>query len=248
MKIKKALNNPPKGFMVNADRMKKANKIIKLISEFSDFKKTDVKAKLLDIGTGNGEIASYLGQYYNVTSIDISDQREILSDYKFIQVKHEIIPLPDNSIDVVVSNHVIEHVQDAEQHLSEMYRVLKDNGIIYLASPNRLWPFEVHYKIWLLHYLPYSWFHFLLKTFKKYKEDVKLLSWWQIKKMVKNKFNLEECSSQITKNPLDYEMNVSPSTLKIIDVTPLWIMKALVFMNPTLVVILRKRSEYTRYK
>lgn len=235
------LNSPPKGFMVDANRIKKANKIIKVISEFSCSKNTCKNLNLLDIGTGNGEIANHLGQQFNVTSIDINDQRQIVSGYNFIQVNNETIPLPDNSIDIIVSNHVVEHMENVKLHLSEIHRVLQDDGIIYLATPNRSWPFEVHYKIWILHYLPYSWFHFLLKIFRKYKEDVKLLSWWQIKKMAKNKFIVEECSSQITKNPIDYEMNASPSILKIINIIPLRVMKALVFLNPTLIVILRKK-------
>lgn len=237
------INKNTNGFADNIGRNKKAKKIQTIISKAYkssiDFEKT----KLLDVGTGNGEIASYLGQYCDVISIDICDQRQISSSYRFEKVTGELIPLQDKSIDIIISNHVIEHVRDAEQHLSEMNRVLKDNGIIYLASPNRLWPFEVHYKIYFLHYLPYAWFHFILKIFKKYREDVKLLSWWQIKKMVKNKFIIKEYSSQITKNLVDYEMNLSPSILKIINVVPLWLIQKFMFINPTIVVLLRKKLE-----
>jgi 2-polyprenyl-3-methyl-5-hydroxy-6-metoxy-1,4-benzoquinol methylase len=63
------------------------------------------------------------------------------------------LPFPDEYFDVVVSNHVIEHVSDQQLHLSEIARVLKPNGVVYLATPNRLWPWEVHYRVLVLHYL-----------------------------------------------------------------------------------------------
>lgn len=237
------INKTTHGFADNSKRNKKAKKIHTIISNNFSCSINPKKAKLLDIGTGNGEIANYLGQYYDVTSIDVYDQRQVSASYHFEKVKNEIIPLHDNSMDIVISNHVIEHTTDAKKHLSEIYRVLKKDGVAYLATPNRLWPFEVHYKIWLLHYLPYSWFHHLLKRLKIYKEDVKLLSWWQIKKMLKINFDVKEFSSEITKNPATYEMNVSPYILKVINIVPLKVIKIFMLLNPTIVVILRKKSE-----
>jgi 2-polyprenyl-3-methyl-5-hydroxy-6-metoxy-1,4-benzoquinol methylase len=45
--------------------------------------------------------------------------------------------------DVVISHHVIEHVENQEQHLSELKRVLGANGTGYLACPNGGSPFMV---------------------------------------------------------------------------------------------------------
>lgn len=38
------------------------------------------------------------------------------------------IPLEDNSFDVIFCNHVLEHVADAKQCMSELYRVMKPGG------------------------------------------------------------------------------------------------------------------------
>jgi len=38
------------------------------------------------------------------------------------------IPLEDNRFDVVFCNHVLEHVEDAHQCMSELYRVMKPGG------------------------------------------------------------------------------------------------------------------------
>ncbi|GGK78159.1 glycosyltransferase [Rufibacter glacialis] len=49
------------------------------------------------------------------------------------------IPLPDNSIDVVVSFETIEHVDEPTQHafLQEVKRVLRNNGSLIISTPDR---------------------------------------------------------------------------------------------------------------
>jgi SAM-dependent methyltransferase len=47
----------------------------------------------------------------------------------------EKLPYPDQSFDIVFSSHVLEHVNDVEQSLSEMSRVLKNNGRLIIGMP-----------------------------------------------------------------------------------------------------------------
>jgi SAM-dependent methyltransferase len=51
-----------------------------------------------------------------------------------------LLPFPARSFDVVLSNHVIEHVLNQRLHLGEIRRVLADRGVCYLATPNRSSP------------------------------------------------------------------------------------------------------------
>jgi len=53
------------------------------------------------------------------------------------KVKMDIhqIPFPDNSFDVVLCNHVLEHVKDDIQALSEIRRVLKPGGFTIVQVP-----------------------------------------------------------------------------------------------------------------
>ncbi|HQQ94432.1 MAG TPA: methyltransferase domain-containing protein [Bacteroidia bacterium] len=37
-------------------------------------------------------------------------------------------PFPDNSFDVIFCNHVLEHVEDAERCMSELYRIMASDG------------------------------------------------------------------------------------------------------------------------
>ena len=42
-----------------------------------------------------------------------------------------------NSIDIAVSSHVIEHVQNDLTSLNELYKVLKPGGVALINTPNR---------------------------------------------------------------------------------------------------------------
>ncbi len=47
----------------------------------------------------------------------------------------EAVPYDDKSFDVVYSSHVLEHVKDEVKSLSEMRRILKDDGILIIGMP-----------------------------------------------------------------------------------------------------------------
>lgn len=225
------------GFATNVARRNKALKIASILREHAG---CEGRFSLLDVGTGNGEIASYLSKFHNVVSVDVVDQREVHDGFAFVQLDGEALPFADKSFDIVVSNHVIEHMANAALHLSEIRRVLKDAGIVYLATPNRFWPWEAHNEIFLLHYLPASIFNSLMKLSGKYREDVFLLTWWTLNQKMKKSFSVKIVSDRISKWPLQYHMRCHPFLAKILSWIPLWLYRLFTFMNPTLVVVLKK--------
>ncbi len=234
-------NTSSTGFATNVARLNKALKIVSILREHAGCEgRPGGRFSLLDIGTGNGEIACYLGEHYDVISVDVTDQREVYDGFTFIQFDGEKLPFSDKSFDIVVSNHVIEHMANADKHLSEMGRVLKDSGIAYLATPNRLWPGEAHNRIYLLHYLPAVIFNRLLKHLGRYREDIFLLSWWTINQKMRKTFSVHIVSDRICKWPLRYHMQCSPFLAKILSWIPLWTYRMFTFINPTLVVVLKK--------
>jgi SAM-dependent methyltransferase len=73
-------------------------------------------------------IASYSPKSYVTTDYD--DEFEA-------DKKHDIqaIEEPDNSFDLVICYHILEHIPNDRQAMSELYRVLKPGGICYIQTP-----------------------------------------------------------------------------------------------------------------
>lgn len=63
------------------------------------------------------------------------------------KVKMDIhqIPFPENTFDVAICNHVMEHVDDYILAMSELYRVLKPGGWALIQSPQDM-KYEVTYE------------------------------------------------------------------------------------------------------
>ncbi|MFO7281494.1 MAG: class I SAM-dependent methyltransferase [Thermoanaerobacterales bacterium] len=138
-------------------RRAKAAKIAALIEK----RRPLAGADLLEIGTGAGIIATLLaeevGPAGRVVSVDVDDLRTVHEGYEFHLVDGVELPFPDESFDVVVSNHTIEHVGAEDEqltHLREIARVLRPDGVGYLASPTRWALVEPHFKVPLLSWLP----------------------------------------------------------------------------------------------
>lgn len=93
------------------------------------------KIEILDIGGRdvNGSYADlFRAEKYNYQGVDIeaADGVSIVLDdpYK--------IPLADNSIDLILSGQMLEHCEFFWQTFSEMMRVVKDDGFLFLIAPS----------------------------------------------------------------------------------------------------------------
>ncbi|HWX66245.1 MAG TPA: class I SAM-dependent methyltransferase [Rhodanobacter sp.] len=120
--------------------------------------------RLLEVGTGSGGIAHYFGMHQQlrceVDAVDVHDNRLVAEGYRYHQVQDTQLPFAEGSFDVVLTNHVIEHVggeQAQHAHLAELRRVLRPEGVGYLAVPNRWMLIEPHYKLAFLSWLPHAW-------------------------------------------------------------------------------------------
>jgi SAM-dependent methyltransferase len=116
---------------------------------------------VLEIGTGTGvisaELARAAGPDGETVSIDTMDTRVDKTGYEFQLTSGVQLPFDDASFDVVVSNHVVEHVgQRSDQlvHLQEIRRVLRPGGVGYLATPTRWALIEPHFKVPMLSWPP----------------------------------------------------------------------------------------------
>ena len=66
------------------------------------------------------------------------------------------------TIDIVLSNQVIEHITRYEKYLHELKRILKSNGILILSTPNFHNPKNILLKLFLKNQL---WGGRIIKTY-----------------------------------------------------------------------------------
>lgn len=48
------------------------------------------------------------------------------------------IPIPNNTVDFVYASHILEHIVDDKKAMSEIYRILNDNGTLLAMVPQHL--------------------------------------------------------------------------------------------------------------
>ena len=143
-----------------ASRRLKAEKILRLLG----LQPRQSPWRVLEIGTGSGGIAHFIGTHPDirceVTSVDVVDLRMIHDGYTWQRVEGTALPYPDAAFDVVISNHVIEHVGERPEqcvHLRECRRVLVPGGLGYLSVPNRWMLVEPHFHLPFLSWIPRGW-------------------------------------------------------------------------------------------
>lgn len=126
--------------------------------------KTEGK-NILDIGSGTGEFANICQTNgWNVIGIEPSDKaRQLSIDNYQLDIKKEdqIANLESGSMDIVSMWHVLEHVYYLEDRMKEIKRLLKNEGFLIIAVPNRLSYDAQHYQEnWAAYDLPRHLYHF----------------------------------------------------------------------------------------
>lgn len=142
-----------------ASRILKARKIISIVGQ----RRFGQCRRILEVGCGSGVISSTLadidGVAREVEAVDVVDSRIETNGYHFTVVSDTTLPFDTATFDLVISNHVIEHVGDESAqlaHLREIKRVASPSGMVYLAVPNKWRLVEPHYRLPLLSWFPSS--------------------------------------------------------------------------------------------
>ena len=127
-----------------------------------------------------------------VTALSNEDARWLENAYpglEFVLGDGRRMPFEDNSFDLVFSNAVIEHVgslQQQERFLLESVRVARKH--IFLTTPNRWYPVELHTLLPFVHYLPKQLHRRILRLFGheflSREENLKLMDIASIKRLL----------------------------------------------------------------
>lgn len=143
---------------------------------------------MIDAGCGDGSLLHALNQKGHIANksvygLDIDPERirivrEINEHLRCLVGSACDVPLADKSIDVFVSTQVIEHVPDDEEMVSEIRRILADDGTVYLSTVFKKpfgWYFYRNGGRWVLdptHLREYTRDSQLLDIFKRYGFDI----------------------------------------------------------------------------
>lgn len=190
---------------------------LRTIKILKQYKKND--AKVLDLGVGIGFTLSFLAQAFpnsigcDVDNTAIKATEEIL---KVIKVSVPVVlydgiklPFADNSFDIVTAIEVVEHVDNRDFFLKEIKRVLKKDGILHITTANKWWPYEPHFKLLFLSYLPKKWadvYVRLLRRGDSY-QNIGLPSYKSFRKMVGKYFKVKDITLQIIESYKDLEFD-----------------------------------------
>lgn len=103
----------------------------------------EVKGKrILDFGSGEGITANYFAKENTVVAVEPSKEmlKNAWRDYEYTQIIGDVSKLAEfeeNSFDFVICHNVLEYVDEKEQVVNELYRLLKKDGKLSVVKHNR---------------------------------------------------------------------------------------------------------------
>ena len=155
---------------------------------------------LLDVGATSDrtyEGSNYLEAWYphkdRITAVGLDDAaflEQIYPGVTFRRIEAGALPFGNGTFDVVHSSAVLEHVGSAARQrdfLGELARVAR--RAVFVTTPNRWFPIEVHTQFPLLHWLPKPAFRSLLArtrhSFFSREENLNLLGRGELLRMAR---------------------------------------------------------------
>ncbi|QKQ74703.1 class I SAM-dependent methyltransferase [Nostoc sp. TCL240-02] len=130
---------------------------IRIVNKLIDLLNLPKGSIMADIGAGTGGYSLALankGFLVNAVEPSVVMQKQAVDhmQIKWFTGYAENLPLPDQSVDGVISILAIHHFSHLEKAFQEMHRIIKNGAIVLLTFDIRL-----AQKIWLYDYFPFLW-------------------------------------------------------------------------------------------
>ena len=81
------------------------------------------------------KLYQYVHSKARVTTIDLEPGFYKTIDPTIAQGDATQLHFPDEQFDIIIANHILEHIPDDEKAMKEIFRVLKRNGVAILQAP-----------------------------------------------------------------------------------------------------------------
>jgi len=245
-----------RGDAVLKDVEGRKQKFEKILAVLQDFCKDSEPLNCLDIGCSAGIITSLLGNHFQTAiGVDI-DQEAVQYARKhslsprvhFLTADSMMLPFHNNSIDVIVCNHIYEHVPYADRMMDEIYRVLKEEGFCYFSAGTKYMIIEGHYGLPFLSWVSKRVAHLYLRITGKghfYYEEHRSLG--GLKRLVKN-FRVHDYTIAIIRDPERFSATDLFNPKSFLYKWIRWLAPFLYPWIPTYIWILTKSNEATQLR
>lgn len=123
------------------------------------------RGTILDIGCGTGEFLNYCKENgWITTGIEPGDNARNYSINTYnlkVEKESAISEYPNDFYDVITMWHVLEHVHELNKRVADLFKIVKDNGIVIIAVPNYTsWDANYYSEFWAAYDLPRHLYHF----------------------------------------------------------------------------------------
>jgi 2-polyprenyl-3-methyl-5-hydroxy-6-metoxy-1,4-benzoquinol methylase len=128
-----------KRLQMNSLQLRRA---VKVLDYFVDVKRVINSPRVLELGCGDGRFTAFLGEFSDMDAIELSEEainiaRTNHPHVNFMQGSALDFDFGAEKYDVIISQEVIEHIEDQKKYIEVCAKVLKKDGFLIMTTPNK---------------------------------------------------------------------------------------------------------------
>ena len=141
-----------------------------------------VNGKILDVGSGTGAFLHTMQTSWQITGLEPDETARIKAKQLYglqLQSSEMVFTMQPETFDAITMWHVLEHVHDLHKYVGQLKKLLKPNGLFFIAVPNYTCYDQSIYKAyWAAYDVPRHLYHFSPAAMTRllHRHDLKLRS------------------------------------------------------------------------